>query len=83
MNEFSQLTKLPLCNGVLRETVPDHNRIVLWLPEVQYNGMACRERVASVAGAKVSVEQQICAVAATSIRARRLGIRTATTGSTH
>src|SRR5437016_674285 len=32
------------------------------------------ERIATVVGAKVSVEQQMCAVAATSIRARRLGV---------
>ncbi len=63
--------KLQLSAGVISEPVPEGNRIVLWLPEVRHDGVACRERVATVAGAEISVEQGISAVAATSIRVRR------------
>jgi tetratricopeptide (TPR) repeat protein len=63
--------KLQLSDGVISEPVPEGNRIVLWLPEVRHDGVACRERVATVAGAEISVEQGISAVAATSIRVRR------------
>src|SRR5882672_12797940 len=63
--------KLQLSDGVISEPVPEGNRIVLWLPEVRHEGVACRERVATVAGAEISVEQGISGVAATSIRVRR------------
>jgi len=65
--------KLAVNDGIILEPVPEGNRIVLWLPEVRHEGVACRERVATVAGAEISVEQGISAVAATSIRARRPG----------
>jgi hypothetical protein len=51
--------KLQLSDGVVSEPVPEGNRIVLWLPKVRDDGVACRQRVATVAGAEISVEQGI------------------------
>src|SRR5438105_10287401 len=71
---FPNWRKLAFSDGVLLEAVPDDQRIVFWLPEVRYNGVACMERIATVAGGETSIEQGIGAVAATGIRARRLGV---------
>jgi tetratricopeptide (TPR) repeat protein len=66
--------KLTFTSGIVPERVPGEDRIVLWLPEVRQEGMACWERIATVAGAEISIEQGICTVAATSIRARKRGL---------
>lgn len=65
---------LDLAEGVLREPIPDANRIALWLPGKQDGGFRHWERVANVPGAAVQAEQGICATAATSVPVRqRLG----------
>jgi tetratricopeptide (TPR) repeat protein len=65
--------KLTYADGILPEPIPDEERLVFWLPEERQQGSRCWERIATVAGGKISLEQGISAVAAVSIRARRLG----------
>jgi hypothetical protein len=65
--------KVNYVDGILPESIPDEERLVCWLPAERQQGFWCWERIATVAGAKISVEQGIGSVAATSIRARRLG----------
>src|SRR5712691_11822336 len=65
--------KLTFSDGVLPEWIPDDNRIVLWLPRSRQERNQCWERIATVPGAEVSLDLGICAIAATSIRARRRG----------
>src|SRR5437016_5343613 len=64
---------LKLMEGIAPEVTEDDNRIVLWLPVKEPIKSACWERIATVARAEIRDEQGICAVAATSIRARRAG----------
>src|SRR4051794_21645820 len=58
--------------GVLREpnSGTDGNRIVLWLPGPSEGTFQHWERISSVARAEVSVEDGLCATAATSIPTR-------------
>jgi tetratricopeptide (TPR) repeat protein len=63
--------RLALNPGVLPESVPDNNRIVLWLPGDRDGRFQNWERVATLANAEITLEQGICAVAATAIRARQ------------
>jgi tetratricopeptide (TPR) repeat protein len=65
------LKELVLNPGTLPESVPDGNRIVLWLPGEREGGFQNWERVASIANAEITVEQGICAIPATLIRARQ------------
>src|SRR5947209_6586970 len=57
--------------GVLPEPVADENRIVVWLPEPSVGPFQSWQRVGSVAGAEVVVEQGICVTPAVAIRARQ------------
>jgi hypothetical protein len=71
---ISEWRKLKLNEGILPEAITDSNRIVLWLTGNEQEGPACWERIATVAGAEISIEQGVCTVAATSIRARKRGL---------
>src|SRR5262249_24365711 len=62
---------LNLDEGVLREPLPDDQRVVLWLPGGLYGGYRHWERVGTVPGAGVTVAQGVCATPATAIRARQ------------
>jgi tetratricopeptide (TPR) repeat protein len=68
--------KLKLQEDILRETSPDENRIIIWLPEILDGKVRCWKRVSNVAGAAISEEQGMCSTAASSIRAhqRNLGL---------
>src|SRR5262245_31128734 len=63
--------KLVFNEDVLLEPVPDDGRIVLWLTGERDRGFQYWERVGTVTRAAVATEQGICAIAATSIRARQ------------
>ena len=62
---------LNLDPGVLREPTPDETRLVLWLPGEFGTGTRDWERVSNVPGTAVTREQGLCAVPATSLRARQ------------
>src|SRR5712692_2528950 len=66
-------SRITFIDGILWEPIPDEDRLVFWLPAERQQGSGCWERVATIAGAKANIEQGIGAIAATSIRARRLG----------
>ncbi len=53
--------QLAFSEGILPEPIPDNRRIVLWLVPDRERGSCSWERIASVAGAKVTGEQNICA----------------------
>jgi tetratricopeptide (TPR) repeat protein len=65
--------KVNFVDHILPEPIPDEDRLVFWLPEEGERGLRSWERIATVPGAKIQVEQGIGFVAATSIVARRLG----------
>jgi tetratricopeptide (TPR) repeat protein len=71
VNQLPDWKKLALNPGVLPETVPDNNRIVLWLPGERDGAFRYWERISSVANGEITVEQGICAIAAMSIHARQ------------
>jgi tetratricopeptide (TPR) repeat protein len=60
-----------LVEGILREPGPDPNRLILWLPGKSEGGLRCWERIATVPGADITVEQGLCATAATALRAQQ------------
>jgi tetratricopeptide (TPR) repeat protein len=63
--------QLTLDEGILKEPIPDDDRIVFWLPA---NGESERphwERISSLPRAPISLEQGICATPATLLRARQ------------
>jgi tetratricopeptide (TPR) repeat protein len=62
--------QLSVDEGILKESVPEGDRIVFWLPVAGSNGGRQWERVSSVPRASVSVEHGICATPATLLRAR-------------
>jgi hypothetical protein len=62
---------VPLEPGVLREPIPDNNRITLWVPRGREGRYQYWERVSNLARADVTVECSVCATAATSIRMRQ------------
>ncbi len=62
---------LALNEGILPEPMPDSSRIVLWLPGGREGGFEHWERISNTAHADITVEQGMCATAATSIRARQ------------
>ena len=65
---------LSLLEGILLEPVRDDNRVVFWLPTERDRQFQYWERIGTVPRAEVRVEQGICTISATSVRARqRLG----------
>jgi tetratricopeptide (TPR) repeat protein len=65
---------LALLEGILLEQVRDDNRMVFWLPTERDRQFQYWERVGTVPRAEIRVEQGICTLPATSVRARqRLG----------
>ena len=65
------LNQIALDEGVLRETVPDRGRIVIWLPGQRDGTFQYWERIGSVARAEVNVDQGICTLAASLVPARQ------------
>jgi tetratricopeptide (TPR) repeat protein len=63
--------RLVFNKGILREPIPDNDRVVLWLPVRREGGFQYWERVGSVARTTVSTEQGLCAAAATAVPARQ------------
>src|SRR5262245_53274942 len=63
--------ELHLDEGILREPSPDANRIIVWIPEKPDGEFRCWERVSNVPGEEATLDEGICAAAATSIRARQ------------
>ena len=63
--------KLSFNPDVLLEPVPDDGRLVLWLAGERDHGFQYWERIGTVARAAVVVDQGLCMIAATSIRARQ------------
>src|SRR5438445_10502689 len=63
--------KLALNTGVLLEAVPESNRLVLWLPAEREHGFQFWQRIGGVPNADIRVEQGLCSIAATAIRARQ------------
>ncbi|HZW34403.1 MAG TPA: tetratricopeptide repeat protein [Isosphaeraceae bacterium] len=65
---------LVLDNGILRESMSDGSRLVLWVPGARDGTFQYWERVGIAARAEVTVAEGLCATAATSIPVRqRLG----------
>jgi tetratricopeptide (TPR) repeat protein len=65
---------LGLDKAILTEPITDGNRIVFWLPADRDSTFRYWQRIAIVPRAEIKTEQEQCATAATSIRAReRLG----------
>jgi tetratricopeptide (TPR) repeat protein len=60
-----------LNEGVLREPIPESNRIVLWLPGPREGLYQHWERIGNVPQAEIQEKQGICAVAALLIQARQ------------
>ena len=58
--------------GVLPEPISDGGRLVLWLPADRDGNFQYWERIGNVARAEITLEDGLCATAATSIRARQL-----------
>src|SRR5438874_13257436 len=63
--------KLVLNEGILTEPIADADRIVLWLLSGRDGSMQNWERISTAPHAEVTVEQGICATAATLIRVRQ------------
>src|SRR5690242_17230189 len=65
---------LILDRGILREPISDGSRLVLWVPGDRDGTFQYWERIGNAARAEVTVDEGLCATAATSIPARqRLG----------
>jgi len=58
--------------GVLPEPISEGSRLVLWIPAERDGSFQYWERVGNVARAEITVEDGLCATAATSIRSRQL-----------
>jgi tetratricopeptide (TPR) repeat protein len=63
--------KLHLHDGVLAEPVPEHDRIVVWVPGNRVNGYQEWERIGTARQPKIVVNDGACAAPATSILARQ------------
>jgi tetratricopeptide (TPR) repeat protein len=63
--------KVELNQGILREPFPDNSKIVLWVPAARDGGYQYWERIGSLPHSEFIVEAGICAVAATSVRAKQ------------
>jgi tetratricopeptide (TPR) repeat protein len=63
--------KLALAEGILPEPTQTDNHLVLWLPGKRDSDYQHWERIANVPHAKITVEQGICAIPATAMRARQ------------
>jgi len=62
---------LALGEGILRESISEADRIVLWLPENGEQGLRYWERISTMPRAEIIVEDGICATAAQSVQARQ------------
>jgi tetratricopeptide (TPR) repeat protein len=60
-----------LDDGIVRESTPEPNRIILWRPGARDGSYQYWDRIGNVARAEVTVQEGLCATSATFIRARQ------------